>query len=182
LALHAGLFAALVLCAILARGALQGLGLGEWDRFLGIAGSVLIVVSFLYSLRKRKILTRGRPPAYLKAHEILAWTGAVLVLVHGGARFEAALPWAAQVAMLVVVASGLTGKYLLGRAKRDLAERKRQLAAEGVAEKEIETRVLGQALLVSRMARWREVHIPLTLLFAVAALAHAVSALLFWRW
>lgn len=182
MAVHVGLFAALVLCAILARGLLQALGLGEWDRLLGIAGSALIVVSFLYSLRKRKILTRGRPPAYLKLHEALAWTGAVLVLVHGGARFEAVLPWVAQVAMLVVVASGLTGKYLLQRAKRDLAERKKQLAAEGVPAKEIETRVLWQALLVGKMTRWREIHIPLTLLFGVAALAHAVAALLFWRW
>lgn len=181
MAVHVGLFAGLVLLAILARGALQAIGLGNWDRFLGIAGTLLIALSFLYSLRKRKILTRGRPPAYLKLHEALAWTGAMLVLVHGGARFEAALPWVAQVAMLVVVASGLTGKYLLQRAKRDLAERRKQLQAEGVPPKEIETRVLGQALLVSKMARWREVHIPLTLVFAVAALAHAVSALLFWR-
>ncbi|MFI5402393.1 MAG: hypothetical protein ACHQ1G_05610 [Planctomycetota bacterium] len=182
MAVHVGLFALLVLCAILARGLLQALGLGEWDRLLGIAGSALILGSFAYSLRKRKILTRGRPPLYLRVHEILAWTGAVLVLVHGGARFEAVLPWLAQVAMLVVVASGLTGKYLLQRAKRDLAERKKELAAEGVPPKEIETRVLGQALVVSKMARWRDVHIPLTLVFGLAALAHAAMALFFWRW
>ena len=47
---------------------------------------------------------------------------------------------------------------------------------------EIESRVLWQALLVGKMTRWRQVHIPLTLLFGVAALAHAVAAFLFWRW
>jgi hypothetical protein len=181
-AVHVGLFALLVLSAILARGALFSLGLGEWDRLLGIAGSALIAVSFVYSLRKRKILTRGRPPAYLRLHEILAWTGAVLVLVHGGARFEAALPWIAQTAMLVVVASGLAGKYLLQRSRQDLAGARKELAAQGLPKDEIESRVLWQALLVGKMTRWREVHIPLTLLFGVAALAHIVAALFLWRW
>jgi len=181
-AIHAGLFVLLVACAILARGALAALGLGEWDRLLGIAGTVLILASFVYSLRKRKILTRGRPPTYLRLHEVLAWAGAVLVLVHGGARLGAALPWLAQTAMLVVVASGLTGKYLLQRARQDLAGARKELASQGIPKEEVESRVLGQALLVRRMTRWREIHIPLTLVFGVAALAHAVTALLFWRW
>ncbi len=181
-AVHVGLFALLVLASVLARGALRALGLGDWDRLLGIAGSLLILVSFAYSLRKRKIVTRGRPPAYLRLHEILAWTGSVLVLVHGGARFEAALPWVAQTAMLVVVASGLTGKYLLQRAKQDLAGARKEFAAQGLGKEEVESRVLGLALLVQRMTRWRAVHIPLTLLFGVAALAHAMAAMLFWRW
>jgi hypothetical protein len=181
-AAYAGLFALLVAGAVLARGALVALGLGAWDRFLGIAGSVLILASFLYSLRKRKILTRGRPPAYLRLHEFLAWSGALLVLVHGGARFATALPWLAQAAMLVVVASGLTGKYLLQQTRQGLAEERKALAAKGLGPQEIESRVLWQALLVGTMTRWRSVHIPLTLLFGVATLAHAVTALLFWRW
>lgn len=181
-AVHVGLFVLLVLSAILARGALRLLGLGTWDRLLGIAGSALILGSFVYSLRKRKILTRGRPPAFLRLHEILAWIGAVLVLVHGGARLAAVLPWVAQTAMLVVVASGLTGKYLLQRARQDLAEARKELLAQGLGKEEVESRVLWQALLVGKMTRWREIHIPLTLVFGVAALAHAASALLFWRW
>jgi hypothetical protein len=182
IATHAGLFLLLVACAVLAREGLVALGLGHWDRWLGIAGSALILVSFLYSLRKRKILRFGRPPAFLRAHEVLAWMGAMLVLVHGGARMAAILPWLAQAAMLVVVASGLTGKYLLQAARKGLAERKKALAATGLDAREVEERVLLEATIVGKMTRWRAVHIPLTILFAIAALAHAASALLFWRW
>lgn len=182
IAAHAGLFLLLVACAVLAREALVALGLGRWDRWLGIAGSALIVLSFLYSLRKRKVLRFGRPPAFLRAHEALAWAGAMLVLVHGGARLAAILPWLAQAAMLVVVASGLTGKYLLQRARKGLAERRKALAAAGLGAREVEARVFWEATIVDRMARWRAVHIPLTIVFALVGLAHAVTALLFWRW
>ena len=181
-AAHAGLFLLLVACAILAHGALVTLGLGGWERLLGIAGSALILLSFLYSLRKRKILRLGRPPAFLRAHELLAWVGAMLVLVHGGAHMHALLPWLAQTAMLVVVASGLTGKYLLKRTRRGLAERRKTLAATGLDARDIEARVFWEALIVKRMTRWRAVHIPLTLLFAVLGLTHIVTGLLFWRW
>lgn len=179
---YVGLFLLLVTAAILARNLLVAVGLGAWDRFLGIAGSALILLSFPYSLRKRKILTWGRPPAYLLAHELCAWAGALLVLVHGGTRFHALLPWVANLSLLVVVGSGLTGKYLLQQARRSLAERRKSLAASGLAAPEVESRVLLEALLVEKMLHWRTVHIPLTLLFAVTALAHIVAALFLWRW
>jgi hypothetical protein len=182
IAAHVGLFLLLVACAVLAREALVAVGLGRLDRWLGIAGSALILLSFLYSLRKRKVIRLGRPPAFLRLHEVLAWLGAMLVLVHGGARFAALLPWLAQAAMLVVVGSGLTGKYLLQRARRSLSERRKALAAEGLDAREVESQVLLEATIVDRMTRWRAVHIPLTLLFAGAGLAHVVTTLLFWRW
>jgi len=179
---YVGLFLLLVAASFGVRAALAALGLAGLDRPLGIAGTGLIALSFLYSLRKRKILRRGRPPAYLRLHELLAWVGALLVLLHGGDRIHALLPWLAEAAMLVVVASGLTGSYVLQGARQGLAARRRELAASGLAPEEVESRVLLEAVVVGAMMRWRAVHLPLTLVFAVLAVAHIATALLFWRW
>ncbi len=56
----------------------------------------------------------------LRRHERMAWAGSLLVLVHAGVHFNAWLGWLALAAMLINVASGLTGKYLLARARTRL--------------------------------------------------------------
>jgi hypothetical protein len=52
----------------------------------------------------------------------MAWLGSLLVLVHAGIHFNALLGWMAVAAMLINVASGLTGKFLVERARRKLSE------------------------------------------------------------
>ena len=91
-------------------------------RYLGIPGTLLIVGSFGYSLRKRKLLDRGSPVTLLRLHERMAWAGSLLVLVHAGVHFNAILGWLAVWAMLVNVGSGLTGKYLLQRSRKRLED------------------------------------------------------------
>lgn len=81
-------------------------------RYLGILGTLFVLVSFVYSLRKRKILKAGPPKQLLKMHEYLAWTGSVLILVHAGIHFNAILPWLAILMLLIGVACGLAGKFL----------------------------------------------------------------------
>ncbi len=157
-------------------------GAVEVGRYLGIVGTALILASFLYSLRKRKLISVGQPKRLLRAHETLGWIGAVAVLVHGGIHFNAFLPWAALVALLVVVASGLTGKFLLGEARELLAARVAELGAAGKQPREIEAELLAHGLLVEAMQRWRKVHMPLTMIFTGLALVHVVATLVFWRW
>ena len=181
-AAHAVLFLLLVGVALAGREALAAAGLAGAGQFFGIAGSLLILASFAYSLRKRGLLRRGPTARYLRYHELLAWAGAALVLVHGGARLHPLLPWLAQAALVVVVASGLTGRYLLRRARLGLAARRQALECEGLARDEVEERLYWEAVVVDAMARWRSVHIPITLVFGLFAVAHIVSALLFWRW
>lgn len=110
-------FLGLIALALLTDGALHLLGLRWVGRWLGVPGLLLILASFLYSARKRKRITWGRPAALLRAHEAMAWAGSALILVHAGVHFNAALPWLAVVAMLLNVGSGLTGKYLLAGAR-----------------------------------------------------------------
>ena len=51
-------------------------------RYLGFVGTLVIIVSFIYSLRKRKIIESGSPKQLLLLHEYLAWAGSVLILIH----------------------------------------------------------------------------------------------------
>lgn len=151
-------------------------------RWLGIPGLVLILSSFAYSLRKRKITTRGKPVELLRRHERMAWVGALLVLVHAGVHFNAWLGWLALIAMLVNVASGLTGKYLLGRARTRLEAARTRLAEQGLSLDAIEEKLYRDSLTLGLVRQWRVVHVPITLAFAVLAVAHLVAIGLFWDW
>ena len=111
-------FAALVLVALALDGLLHVLNLLWIGRWLGIPGTLLILGSTAYSLRKRKLIKTGNPARLLRWHEVLAWSGSLLVLVHAGVHFNAILGWLAVGAMLINVGSGLTGKFLLDRSRR----------------------------------------------------------------
>lgn len=115
-------------------------------RYLGIPGTLLILASARYSLRKRKVITSGKPGKLLIEHERLAWLGSLLVLVHAGIHFNAWLGWQALAAMGINVASGLTGKYLLGRVQKSNALNRRALADAGLTEDDIAERVHFDAL------------------------------------
>lgn len=151
-------------------------------RWLGIPGLALILSSFAYSLRKRKIISTGQPVKLLRRHERMAWIGSLLVLVHGGIHFNALLPWLALIAMLVNVASGLTGKYLLGRARKSIEAARLRLAEAHVSAEDIEKRLHRDSLTYGFVKKWRVVHVPITLAFAVLAPAHLVATALFWDW
>jgi hypothetical protein len=156
--------------------------LGWVGRWLGIPGVLLILASFAYSLRKRKLITSGSPARLLDLHERLAWAGALLVLVHAGIHLHAWLPWAALTAMLVNVASGYVGRVLLARARKRVEARRAALRSAGATEEDVAQALFWDAAAVDSMKRWRTVHIPITTVFGVLALAHIVATLLLWGW
>ena len=61
-------------------------------RYMGIPGTLLIIGSLYYSLRKRKFVSAGDPKTLLKLHEFSAWLGSLMVLIHAGIHFNAILP------------------------------------------------------------------------------------------
>ena len=175
-------YALLIASALGLDHVLHRLGLYWVGRYLGILGTALILLSFAYSLRKRKLIRSGSPKVLLDLHEYLSWAGALAILTHAGVHYNAVLPWAAVALMLVVVASGFVGKHLIQEAKAGLKSRERELKAEGLNETEVEKRLLLDAAAVGAMQRWRSVHLPLTITFGTLALVHIVSILVFWRW
>lgn len=175
-------FLGLVAGAILLDVVLHLLKLAPIGRSLGLVGTAVIVLSFAYSLRKRKWITVGQPKRLLTLHEIMGWVGALLLLVHGGIHFHAVIPWLALLLLLVVVGSGLTGKYLLKDARDSLKGREAELQAKGLDKQQVERELLGHALLVRKMQNWRKVHMPLTMILTGLALVHIVTTILMGSW
>jgi hypothetical protein len=151
-------------------------------RWLGIPGVLLILLSFLYSLRKRKKISFGKPKILLALHEIMAWVGALMILVHAGIHIYTVLPWLALAAMLINIISGMTGKYLLDRSRRFLAKKKAYYIENGLSEQDADKKMFWDATTFELMKKWRAVHIPITMAFAALSLTHILSILMFWQW
>ena len=175
-------FAALALAALLFDGLLHLLDAVWIGRWLGIPGTLLILASFAFSLRKRKLINIGQPARLLRLHQRMAWLGSLLVLVHAGIHFNAILGWLAVWAMLIDVGSGLTGKFLMERSRRRLDDARQRMHEQGMPAEELEERMYRDSLTFDVMSQWRAVHLPITLAFAVLAAAHIVAVLLFWGW
>ncbi len=174
--------AALLVATLLVDAGLHLIDAVWVGRYLGIPGVLLILASFGHSLRKRGVIKGGDPVFLLRLHEWAAWAGSLLVLVHAGIHFNAVLAWLALTAMLVNIVSGLAGKYLLRRAQTGLKQARADLKEEGVPDSEIKARLHRDSLTVDIVKQWRKVHLPISLAFAVLALAHIIAIFVFWGW
>ena len=172
----------LIISAIFCDYILHLINLVWVGRYFGIVGSTLIITSFLYSMKKRKMISWGSSKFLLQSHELMGWIGALLILVHGGIHFNAIIPWAAMIFMLIVVGSGLTGKFLLQDAKEKLKNREIELREKSFSEEEIQQELLSHSLLVETMQKWRRIHMPLSMIFFALASLHIIFTLLLWRW
>jgi hypothetical protein len=151
-------------------------------RYLGIPGTLLIIASLAYSLRKRKVITSGNPKTWLSLHELGAWLGSLFVLIHAGIHFNAILPWLATAAMGVNVISGMVGKLLLGRSREHVQGQRENYELRGLSRPEVEQAVFWDAVTIDAMGKWRKVHIPIFIVFVVLATGHIISIFLFWGW
>lgn len=176
------MFGALILVTVITDTLLHQFDLAWVGRWLGIPGTILILLSFFYSMRKRKIISFGNPKTLLILHETLTWLGALMILVHAGIHIYTILPWLALFAMLVNIISGMTGQYLLDRSRRFLATKKEAYSQQGLSVEAIEKKLFWDATTFDLMKKWRTVHLPITLVFAVLSITHILSILLFWEW
>jgi hypothetical protein len=177
-----------VLLGLLAAASLAGdyllhrLNLVWIGRYLGIPGTILIIGSLIYSLRKRKHITSGNPKSLLRFHEFIAWLGSLMVLIHSGIHFNAILPWLATLAMSVNVISGLVGKLLLERSRQHVQGQREHFQLRGLSLPEVEKAVFWDAVSLDAMTQWRKIHIPIFVVFAVLSLGHILGIFLFWAW
>ncbi len=176
------LFGSLIAATMIIDALLHQFELVWIGRYLGIPGTILILLSFFYSMRKRKLIRFGKPKNMLILHETLTWMGALLILVHAGIHIYAILPWLALTAMMINVISGMTGKYLLDRSRRFLAEKKTVYLQQGLSEEMVEKKLFWDATTFDLMKKWRAVHLPISMAFAVLGITHIVSIFLFWEW
>ncbi len=172
-------YALMILTALGIDYALHYFDMVAVGRYLGVVGTLLIILSFLYSLRKRKMIETGSPKNYLAAHEYMAWIGSILVLVHAGIHFNALLPWLAIFMLLINVASGLVGKFLLQKSAELLKERKQELLTARLSKEEAEKQLFFDSVTVDTMRKWRVIHLPIAFLFGILSLLHIVTIILF---
>lgn len=148
-------------------------------RYLGYFGTSVILVSFVYSFRKRKIIEYGSPKKLLLMHEYFAWSGSIMILVHAGIHFNAILPWLATMMLVVAVASGLVGKFLLKKSTESLKEKLQALVNTGISKEEAEKKLFLDSVTVDLMKKWRMVHLPITLLLVILVIMHIITIIMF---
>jgi len=81
---------------------------------LGIVGSVMMAALLLYPLRKKARFMRnwGEVRHWFRMHKLLGILGPVLVLFHANFKLHAVNSNVALFSMLLVVLSGLVGRYI----------------------------------------------------------------------
>lgn len=94
-------------------------GLGYW---LGIIGGVIILLLLGYPLRKRLTSSSrlGRVSSWFRLHMIFGILGPALVVLHTNFRLGSLNSRLALYTMLIVVASGIVGRYLYAKVHRGL--------------------------------------------------------------
>jgi len=147
--------------AIPAAGELFGHG-------LGIFGFILMMMTeTLYSIRKRvRSASWGRMSFWLQFHIFTGLVGPYMVLLHTSWKFNG-LAGAVTLLTLIIVVSGVIGRYIYTRIPRTL---------DGL---EIEGTLSETALRQARqlMALWHTVHIPIGMALFVSAFVHIGAAL-----
>ena len=172
----------LALATLLGDYFLHRLDLVWVGRYLGIPGTLLIIGSLIYSLRKRGYIKAGNPKSLLTLHEFSAWLGSLFVLIHAGIHFNAILPWLATLAMGINVISGMVGKLLLDRSRQHMQGQREHFQLRGLSRPAVEQAVFWDAVTYDAMTKWRKVHIPIFVVFAVLSVGHILSIFLFWGW
>jgi hypothetical protein len=135
---------------------------------MGILGFVLMLMTeTLYSLRKRtRSASWGRMSSWLQFHIFTGLVGPYMVLLHTSWKFNG-LAGAVTLLTIVIVISGIVGRYIFTRIPRTL---------DGL---EIEGTLSEAALRQARrlMALWHTVHIPIGMALFVSAFVHIGAAL-----
>jgi len=140
---------------------------------IGIVGFILMLMTAtLYSLRKLRNDARwGSTSAWLKLHMVTGLVGPYMVLLHTAMRFNG-LAGLAMLLTVIVVVSGLVGRYIYTRVPR--AVEGLAAAAGGAGLDERRSRLLKRR---KALATWHTFHVPLTWALFAAAFIHVVAAL-----
>lgn len=93
---------------------------GSWGHGVGIIGSTMILLLFLYSARKRRWmgLRRGRLSRWLDVHIYFGIMGPLLITLHSAGKLGGIVS-ISYFSMMAVALSGVFGRYLYMQIPRD---------------------------------------------------------------
>jgi len=92
----------------------------------GIVGTALMFLTLVYPFKKRILGKRGRQNP-LSTHIFYGLTGPSLVVIHSAHKFDSLIGLSTFLAMLIVVLSGITGRFLFRRVNRTLKDQQHEL-------------------------------------------------------
>jgi len=84
---------------------------GSVSHGLGVAGSTMVLLLFLYSLRRREIIRWGSLSRWLNVHIMLGILGPLYVTLHSAFKFGGIVS-VSYFSMVAVMLSGIFGRYL----------------------------------------------------------------------
>ncbi len=95
---------------------------GTVGHVLGVVGTVMMLLIFVYSFRKRsKLLQKiGTQPQWLKVHIFLGFAGPILVTFHTSGKLQGIVAIAFY-SMWAMVISGIVGRYLYAKIPRTIS-------------------------------------------------------------
>ncbi|NTW69995.1 MAG: hypothetical protein HGB23_09155 [Chlorobiaceae bacterium] len=172
----------LILAAIALDSLLHAVNLVWIGRYLGIAGTAALSFSFIYSVRKKKLIKSGPMKLFLKLHCHSGWIGTLMILVHSGVHFNAIIPWAATTLMMIVTASGHVGQHLLKKVKEEVKAKMQQRGEPGDVDEKMEQHQYWDTLTIKTLEKWRTVHMPMVSFLIALTLTHILTIFFFWNW
>ncbi|MCC2641577.1 MAG: conserved rane protein of unknown function [Nitrospira sp.] len=170
---------ALVFEAVLSIGSSTRFGHTRYGHAVGWLGLAVILLVFIYPIRKRYSLARHWPRGWFRVHMVAGILGPLLIFLHSGAHYHALVPVFAMGAMVVVVISGIVGQAVHAYVVRTLNDERRRFQQEGLSAGEIETLLHRVASQEETFRLWQAVHAPMTLMFLVLTALHVAGALFF---
>ncbi len=96
--------------------------------FIGIAGTIMMFMTLIYPFKKRVLGRRGRKNP-LGTHILYGLAGPSLVVIHSAHKLDSLIGQLTFLAMLIVVLSGIVGRYLFRSINRTLKEQKKEIEA-----------------------------------------------------
>ena len=81
--------------------------------------------------------------------------------------------------LLINVASGLVGKFLLKNASIALSSGRQELIAAGMSIEEANKKLFFDTIAIDAMKKWRIVHLPIAFTLGILSLLHIITILIF---
>jgi len=87
---------------------------GIWGHGLGVIGSIIMLLNFLYSWRKRNEFNEklGSLKHWLEFHMFVGLFGPILIIYHSVFKFQGIIATICFFSLVIVVISGIIGRYI----------------------------------------------------------------------
>lgn len=146
---------------------------------VGWLGLVVILLAYVYPLKKRYAPSTVWPKQWFKIHMLCGILGPLLILIHSGWHVHGGVAVLALLALGGVAISGVIGKTIHSAVLHTLTDQRRSLTEQGLSQEQIEQALSDIASQESMFRIWQIIHAPLAVIFMVLTMLHIMGVLFF---